>query len=94
MRIIIIIFIILIILAPFANWPEYRVEGGMAGVAPPIVKAAMKYHGIKGGVTIDSFGYGFFYRNGKKCKLFNKTFLKMFKKHNQKGGKNEKKLSQ
>ena len=81
------IALVLIALAPLLRWPEYRVESNPRyGVAGPMVKAALKFHGIRS-ATIDEFGFGFFMRDGKRCRLFNAKFMRKwrgdeFKKYN------------
>ena len=49
------------------------------GVAPKIVKAAHRYHGIRAS-TIDEFGFAYFYRDGRRCRLFTRDFLKRYGK--------------
>ena len=49
------------------------------GVASPIVKAAHKYHGIKHS-QFDEFGFGYFYRDSQRCRLFTRAFLKSWRK--------------
>ena len=49
----------------------------IARVAPDIIKQAHRYHGIDTSI-MDSDGRLYFYRGGKKCKLFTEGFLKNF----------------
>ena len=57
---------------------DYRVQAGVAEPVKPIVKAAMKFHGIRS-CTIDDTGYAFFYRDGKRCRLITRGFLKKWR---------------
>jgi len=52
-----------------------KVQSNIGGIAPDIVKRAHMYHGILVS-HCDIYGYRYFYRNGKKCRLFTKSFLK------------------
>jgi len=59
--------------------PLVTLPGHGTGLAPHIVKEAHRYHGIRES-QVDQFGYRFFYRDGKRCRLLNKNFLKHYKK--------------
>ena len=74
------IALILIALAPLWKATDYRVEGGIARVASPRFKAALRFHGSKIRPEVDEFGFWHFYRDGKRCRFYNKAFLINFKK--------------
>ena len=48
-----------------------------AGVCPPIIKAAHRYHGIL--VSYEDASGDFFIRNGRRCRLFTQGFLESIK---------------
>ena len=49
-----------------------------AGVAKPIVKAAHRYHGIN--ISHEDTTGLYFYRGGKRCRLFTEGFLKRWER--------------
>ena len=76
------IALVLIALAPlYRAWQatDYRVSGGAAYVASPMFTAARQFHGSKTRPEVDRFGYWHFYRDGKRCRLFNKAFMKKWR---------------
>ena len=79
MKPLIAIALTVIALAPI--WPpDYRVEANPHnGVASAMEAAALKYHGIKW-ATIDEFGFGFFWRDGHRCRLYSRGFLEKFRR--------------
>ena len=82
MRLLIISALTLIALAPlWKGWQatDYRVSGGVAYVASPMFKAAQQFHGSKTRPEVDQFGYWHFYRDGKRCRLFNAKFMEKWR---------------
>ncbi|MFH1480762.1 MAG: hypothetical protein ABIG67_05815 [Pseudomonadota bacterium] len=63
-------------------WPSRVVVACPGVVAPEIIKQAHRYHGILYSEA-DEYGYRYFWRDGRKCRLLSKRFLKT------KGWKNE-----
>ena len=47
------------------------------GTAPPIIRAAHKYHGIL--YSLQGIKGEYFIRNGRRCKLLTKAFLSYYK---------------
>lgn len=47
----------------------------IARVAPDIIKLAHRYHGIDASI-MDEEGRLYFWRDGKRCKLFTNNFLR------------------
>ena len=74
---ILIIIFILILPVTFFQEPE---EGDLiCRVAPDIIKRAHEFHGLDNGVdasVMDSEGRLYFWRDGKRCKLFTNDFLR------------------
>lgn len=70
-----IILAIALILATPATSQQVQDNGGLiARVAPDIIKKAHRYHGISESI-MGSEGRLYFWRDGKKCKLFTNDFL-------------------
>ena len=82
MKLSIAIALIVIALAPLRSaWQatDYRIEGGIARVASPRFKAALEFHGSKIRPRVDEFGFWHFYRDGKRCRLYSKAFMKKWR---------------
>jgi len=58
-------------------WTDTLVTERQASLASPMIEAAHKYHGILTS-TCDEYGYRYFIRDGRKCRLLNKKFLKYY----------------
>lgn len=71
-------FCLMMLFEPVPGEVVTKCEG--AGIAPQMVRQAHRYHGILHS-EVDEFGYRYFYRKGKKCRLFNKSFLEWRKRH-------------
>ena len=83
MRVGVVIVLIIVVLTamPIAwFWPTRVVVAGPGAVAPEIIKQAHQYHGVLYSEA-DQFGYRYFWREGRKCRLLSKRFLRT------KGGK-------
>ena len=70
-----ILTLLLILALPVASHQEPEEGEMIARVAPEIIKRAHRYHGIQVSV-MDSKGRFYFWRDGKRCKLFTEDFLK------------------
>lgn len=71
-------FCLMMLSEPVPGEEVTKCEG--AGIAPRIVHQAHRHHGILHS-EVDEFGYRYFYRQGKKCRLFTKSFLERRKRH-------------
>ena len=72
----VVLIIAVLIAMPIAwFWPSGVVVAGPGAVAPGIIKQAHRYHGIIFSEA-DQFGYRYFWREGRKCRLLSKRFLK------------------
>jgi len=61
----------------YSSDPGPGAISGPGGIATEKVKSAHSYHGILHSIE-DETGY-YFYRNGKRCQLFSKSFMKKYR---------------
>ena len=69
----ILILILFLLALPVTSQPEPEESELICRVAPDIIKRAHKYHGIDTSIMVD--GKLYFWRDGKRCKLFTEGFL-------------------